>query len=518
MNEFMTKIKQKDVTLPFYAAIIIGLLTHAYLFVNKFPNADAMDSFWFDQNMVTSGRWFLTIACGISSYFDLNWVNGVLSIFYLALTAVILTKVLKIQTHTVRVLIAGLLVTFPAVTATFAYLYTADGYMLGLLLAVLAVYLTFKGRFGFLGGAVCLAFSLGIYQTYLSVTILLCIYLVMRSCLCAEPIKETAQKGVKFLLMGIGGGGLYYVILKICLYLQGKELDTYQGISTAGQISPEKLPEMIYRVYYDFAAFAVKGNILANNRFSMVSMVLLTVMVLAAMLWLFLRSGAYKKWYRIPILLIFIGILPIATNIILLVSEQAEYHLLMRFQWGLYPILMLAGVETALQSSVPQEKDKDHTKRKRVINLCAWVSLLIAAILIYSNIVTANIAYFNMNERYEKTYAYCLRLVDRIEQTPDYVQGMPVAMIGVVSEDAYPNTDITTQVTERITGTTGSILLYKGVQYQAFMKHYLNFTMNMVSDEEMLVIYDSEAYREMGTFPAQDSVRVVDGVLYIKTE
>lgn len=42
--------------------------------------------------------------------------------------------------------------------------------------------------------------------------------------------------------------------------------------------------------------------------------------------------------------------------------------------------------------------------------------------------------------------------------------------------------------------------------------------MNLVSDEEMLAIYDSPEYRAMGTFPEADSVKVVDGVLYIKLE
>ena len=129
-----------------------------------------------------------------------------------------------------------------------------------------------------------------------------------------------------------------------------------------------------------------------------------------------------------------------------------------------------------------------------------------------------NIAYFNMNERYEKTYAYCLRLVDRMEQTEGYVQGMPVAMIGVVDESKYPMTDITGDVTSRISGSTGDILIYKGEQYAAFMKHYMNVTINPVVGEQIIEIYNSPEYREMDSFPAESSMKVVDGVLYIKTE
>ena len=88
--------------------------------------------------MVTSGRWFLTVACGISSYFDLKWVNGVLSLLYLALSAVVLVKFFEVKSKIVMGIISALLVTFPAVCATFAYMYTADGYFLALWFAFLS--------------------------------------------------------------------------------------------------------------------------------------------------------------------------------------------------------------------------------------------------------------------------------------------------------------------------------------------------------------------------------------------
>ena len=96
---------------------------------------------------------------------------------------------------------------------------------------------------------------------------------------------------------------------------------------------------------------------------------------------------------------------------------------------------------------------------------------------------------------------------------------MPVMMIGVLDEDKYPVTDITGAVTERIFGTTGDMLIYKAEQYQAFMSHYLNVSLNVITDAETIVdIYHSDAYREMDSFPAKDSIKVVDGILYVKTE
>ncbi len=50
------------------------------------------------------------------------------------------------------------------------------------------------------------------------------------------------------------------------------------------------------------------------------------------------------------------------------------------------------------------------------------------------------------------------------------------------------------------------------------MKHYLGVTINLVPDEEMERIYDTREYQELNSFPQEGSMKVVDGILYIKTE
>ena len=333
-----TTVKKKEYAVPFWSAVIVGLLTHMFLFTNKLPNADAMTSFYFDQNMVTSGRWFLTVVCGISSYYDLNWIIGILSVLYLAIAAVFISEFFEVKTLSARGCIGALLVTFPALTATFAYLYTADGYMLALLLAVLAAYFTKKYKWGFIGGAVCLACSIGSYQAYLAVTVLLCLFSLIGMCLENKPFKELWSRAWRYLVMGLGGGVLYYVALKVCLSVQGKELDTYQGINEMGKISLQTLPGMIYDAYFDFAAFALKGNIFINNGFSLVCVVLLTVVVCATALFCYLKSKAFKRWYQTLLLLVFTAMIPLGTNIIFFMSSDVNFHLLMRMQWVLFPI------------------------------------------------------------------------------------------------------------------------------------------------------------------------------------
>ena len=133
--------------------------------------------------------------------------------------------------------------------------------------------------------------------------------------------------------------------------------------------------------------------------------------------------------------------------------------------------------------------------------------------------VSVNIGYGNLQKRYEKTYAYCVRLADRIEQTEGYYTGMPVVIMGVVGEQNFPPTDITTSVTGNMIGLCGDYLCYTGPNYKDFFKHYLGITIEVVEQDVVGQIYNtSEIYQSLDSFPGANCTKVVDGMLYVKTE
>ena len=499
--------------LAFLSTIIIGLLVHLPAMLSDVPNHDGLASMYFDQNMITSGRWFLMVACGFSSFYTIPWLIGLLGIFFLGVSSAALTELLEVDRDWAIVLNSGLLVAFPALASTFAYVFTLDGYMLALFLAVMAVLLTKKYRFGFLGGAVCLAFSLGTYQAYLSFAMVLSLFAVLMLFAGRESLRDKVTGALRYLLMGVLGGVLYYVILQVLLRVQGKELASYQGINgiasgTAAVGGGKGLLQSFLRVYKDFLAFSFKGNVLFQNAISLTAVLLLVLT--AAVLALFLIHN--RKWWKKPlffvIMLIAVAMVPIITNIILLVSPEVTYHLLMRYQWVLYLIGLAAFVSR-------------NGRLVRHEGWPEWLGLAAVFTLVFSYAVADNIGYSNLQKRYEKTYAYCVRLLDRIEQTEGYYQGIPIAMIGVVSDDEYPVTDITLPVTRGMIGLSGGgsdSLLYTGVNYQEFIKHYLGATLNILPAEAMAEMYYSEEYIEMDSFPGKDSIRIIDGIMYIKTE
>lgn len=519
---------RKEWKTAFLTVVILGLIIHFPVMSGDYPNHDGLASMYFDQNMITSGRWFLTVACGFSSYFALPWMTGLLSLFFLGIGAAALIDFLEIKSEPGVILTAGLLVSFPALASTYAYMFTADGYMLALCLVFLAAALTKKWTYGFIPGGICLAFSMGTYQSYLAFAILLGMYGCLMVLFGEGSLKKKVAGILHYLYMGVLGVGLYYGILQVLLKIQGKELDTYQGISGMTSGGGLSLAEKLGNLYRDFLAFTAGGNVLYNNMISFLALGLLGAASLVLFVRLVIRRGYWKKWYFYLLCLLGIAVLPVAFNVVLLISPEVTYHLLMRYQWSLLPILLLAFLlrfgflqtELSGQFSPLHRRDPEVLKKPPVICniVLQWAVAAGVAALIVNYGVTDNIAYSNLQKKYEKTYAYCLRLADRMEQTEGYHTGMPIAMTGVPSRENLPETDITGEVTGNMIGMTGDYLVYTDTNYQAFMKHYLGITINLVPDEEMERIYRTKEYEELESFPAGNSMKVVDGVLYVKTE
>lgn len=514
----------------FSACFFVGMLVHMPVLLSDIPNHDGLAYMYSDQNIVVSGRWFLTVACGISSYYTLPWVIGLLGLLYLGFAAAAICELLEVRKTWAAALCGALLSVFPAIASTFAYVYALDGYMMALLLAVLAVLFVKKYRFGFLPGALCLALSMGIYQAYLSLAMILSVFSIWMLLIGAKGfpdaptvsedsigmtgsgmetvcLKDKVIIALRYLYMGILGALFYYGVLQLMLKLQGKQLADYQGIEemASGAAVERGFASVLKGMYIDFAAFSLKGNVLFQNIFSLTAMLLLAAAALWTICLLFRRAKIRNKTAVIILVVLSAATLPALTNIILLVSPSVNYHLLMRYQWVLYSIGAVALVSGC-------------DFKERIGVRLEWVAFAAAFVLIFCYGITDNIAYSNLHKKYEKTYAYCIRLLDRIEQTPGYYQGIPIAMIGVVGEEQFPASDLTLSVTAGMIGMSGDSLLYTGANYQSFIRHYLGATLNILPPKAMEEMYYSEEYTAMESFPGEDSIRIIDGIMYIKTE
>ncbi len=495
----------------FFGCVICGLIAYMYIMTNNFLTYDSTWNIYSDQDMIASGRQFLTYACGISSFYNLPWVNGVLAIVYLALTSVVVVEGLDIESKIGAALSGGLLVTFPAVASTFCYIFTIDGYMLAVLLSALAFLFTDRKKWGFLGGIIFLGVSIGIYQAYLSFTIILCVLRLLLDVIEKDNLKDILAKIWRYVVMGIGGYVFYVVTLKLMLKWKDVELSGYQGTDRVGSFSLAELPAGLVAALKSFGRFLMPGNVVQSNKTLFVTFCILLIVAVGLYIIHFVKEKRYKSVCRIVMVLALVAVIPFGSTIVNILSPDTFFHLLMRLPWALFLIftLSLSGKEIKVKKAFFKGTWK---------SICC-ITLMCAVLLVGRFGIMANIVGFNMNERYEKTYATCVRIVDRIEQTPGYTTGTKVAVLGGYPYHMYyfPS-DITKEDLAGFFGADGSVFVSSSTGYATIFKHYLNFTVNIVHQEDELSLVMSEEYAAMPKFPAEGSVAFIGDVLVVKLD
>ena len=496
-------------TWAFFGTLLVGLIAHLPAMTHNLPTYDTFWNIYSNQDMITSGRQFLTFACGLSSFYNLPWVNGLLALVFLGLTAVVITELFSIRKPLAAALAGAVLASFPAVTGTFVFVYTIDGYMIALFLSCLAVLLAVKVRWGFAPAILLLGFSIGVYQSYFSVAALLCIFLLIRQIL-NHPgeWKGFGAKAWRFLVLGVGSYAFYVITLKIMLAASGRTLSGYQGTDKVGTVSVTGLPSGILTAYKDFCRFVLPRNTMGENIWMKLAYAVFALLCIALLVYLVVRKKVYRKPLSLIALIALFAFVPLAASMICIMAPEAFFHILMRMPWA---ILFAFGL------SLLTEEEAEELGKKKIGTVLSYAGFVALACLILNFVLAANIVYFNLNERYEKTYGLCVRIVDRLEQTEGYKHTDAVAILGgFPNAENYPSTDITGQITEGYHSTSGDYCVESSEKYAEFMKHYLNVTITVPPLEDQIGLSQTKEFEEMPYFPEEESIQNIHGVWVIK--
>ena len=214
-----------------------------------------------------------------------------------------------------------------------------------------------------------------------------------------------------------------------------------------------------------------------------------------------IKEKTYKKPLKILAILALLAMAPFSASLICIISPEVLFHILMRMPWVVFFVFGLSCMDYNL-------------KPEKVF---FGIGILAAFVLVFNFVISANVVYFNLNERYEKTYALCLRITDRLEQTEGYQTGDPVAILGgFPNQEIYPSTDITEKVTRGYHETSGNYCIESSEKYAEFMKHYLNVTILPADFDTQLEIADTNEFREMEYFPYAGSIKKIHGVWVVK--
>lgn len=334
MKEVWNNHVSKETVIAFISTIIAGLIAHLYIFTHNFVNSDGI-YYYFSNNfdMTVSGRWALDLATSMSGKFTMPAVIGMLSIFYMAVGNSLLVVFFHLQKKSSAIIASVLIAVCPVVTSTFTYMFTADAYFLAYLLSIIAAFAIKKvknRKLGFFLSAICLCFSLGIYQAYGAVTIVLLMFDSVTQLFSNKEFKEILVEICRYLAGIIFGFVLYFLFLLMNLQFKNLHLLSYQGIDEMGESSFWSILLNVPKQYAYTFHYLQQGELFRYNIFTTVSwgiIVLGTVSIIISIM--LLQKNRLKNTIAVVIL----GCLPIAINLFNLISDKTVNHLLMKMSW-----------------------------------------------------------------------------------------------------------------------------------------------------------------------------------------
>lgn len=493
----------------FIYTIIIGILTHAFRITNTMICSDSTNYLnSIGASWVTSlGRFLLPIVERIRGGNELPWLIGIISLFAIAASAVLFTEIFDIRSKVGQIFVAFIMVANPVVTSIFAYMYTADGYFFSLFFALLAAYLCLekKGTGTILLSGICLACSLGFYQAFLSVIILVMLFYLFRMVyLCKFSWKEIGKKTGRCLTSGIVGLAVYGILLKIVWSSGEYGVTSYMGMDeAASSFGIQTILSAMVECYIDFARYyLVRFQV---NRYNVMNVMMFG---LTGILWIAVltKKKCWKKVGNVVVSLLLFPMLPFVCHIFEFVSEGVSYtSTSMEYSLALVYLLPVIMLEDYYDNG-----ELNITKKNRNKFWLRNIAFLLLCCISLHFMVIANRAYYNMKNANTKVEMLVNRIETRMEMMEGYHDDMQVAIYG----SCYQIPEYV-PAAPMMSGVVSNIFLTQGGEYINVMNHYLSTHYSWAGDARMKELAAYEEFTEMGLWPAENSLRIIDGTMVI---
>ena len=489
----------------FFASVIAGLMAHLYKIVNWLPNWDGLVFRYDPQNMIGLGRWFLPVVCSFSSFYDLPFLNGIIAIIFHGLGAVCICKILNVQKKITAALIGAVIVSFPTVTSVMMYNYVADGYSIAFFLATLAAIFMTSDKPRYILAAVLLALTTGIYQAYITVTIMLVLLKLIDNIIYhGATFTAVLKKSIFMLLSGVGGVALYGVVLKVLLSVLSVELLEYQGINSTASLSNINIFGSLYSIKETFmdCFFDISEGV---NVYVVLN-VFVVAFTLAHYFKYIVKNKVYKKPVNIIVLVILSIMLIVGAGALAFANAGIDYHNLMLMGYSVFYLFFL----------ILYERGTDAAERHTCIK--CWGVLAAALMIITNQIVIANVSYHKAQMAYERSYGVLMRIADRIEYLPEVEKCDRLLVIGALDNSESYSVNLTPD----ITGITDGYIIraddetVKQSVLASALADYCEKNYDFLSGEEKKQLLQKEEIKSMGEWPAKDCVAVVDGIIVVK--
>ncbi len=507
------------IRIAFVSGMVTGLVTHFYMLTHKLPN-------WDDANNLAGygagrdiGRWMLYYIHSYAGDYSVPAVHGFVYILNLTIAACIVLGILELRSSLAAVLVPAVMVTFPSVASTFAFMFTIHDYGLAIIMMCLAVYLLRKYEYGFIATVFLLIGGLGIYQSYISIAIALMLMGMVCDMLRGGAFKKNFYNGVKCALVLIVAAVVYIAVCH--LMYPNIENTQYAGVGNMGKIAITEMPRLIARCYKRFLEYFLWKPFEFVSGFAQIINVCVCVMLGLIFVYLLFVKKIYKDIYRLVLTVMFMFFLPWAAAFVYFMAPEAPYSMLMLYAYCLVYVMLIALMELCMKHW--SEEKTLLVKKIYWRKGCVLLVAVLVTLSCYTDYLLSNEAYFRTEIAKDRVVSYFTRMISRVEEQEGFSYGDKVTFMGEFHylNNPSPLDDVEDDSMdfEYLRAMSGVALenglVTSGVRNN-FIRTYIGFEMYDMTDSERAEIMESEIYKEMPLYPAQGSIQKMQDIWVVK--
>ena len=436
-------------------------------------------------------------------------------LFLLACIAVLIIEIFQISSKAARAAVGVILILSPSVANTLTYYYCSDSYMLAYLLAVLsAFFLLNKTRpASWALAIISIATSLTLYQAYIGVTITICLFWTIQHCLDIFEEKKKLYRTIgRALSAGLLGVILYLGLFKLNQLITGVAAADNRGFNEMGHLSLKELPVLIKRACVVALQYFFSDDLINNSWMHRKWLNVLIVGVTGAVIiYLFFNKKRVKDKGRILIAIVGILCIPISLGCMVILAPEVDIY-------GATSLLMLPQMGIAYIFAISMYK---YLAANRI-----WFKALLIAgalgvlFLLGTSAVYTSAFQTRLKENLNKTYYVASEIAHQMCSMDNYDESRKVMIGGKMESGNYPVLD--NQLAWEMEGTVANYGLIwpspsasQGCWHGVF-NQFLGVNYTMCSVEEYNRISQMDEYKEMGNFPEEDSIKVIEGITVVK--
>lgn len=514
------KLTEKRFKYTFLTSIFVGLAAHLFALTNVLQNYDNISQTPVGVGTgVTSGRWVIELLSQLHIKYGVNYnipmVNGLIAIFLLSVSVCLIIDVLNIQSVPLCCVFAGIFISFPVVTSSMFFMYVVEYNSLAAFLAVLAVWLARKYHWiGLVGGTLCLAVSLGIYQAYLPMTASLFVILLLKEVLSGKSRWLTVLcRGVLDLFTMILGFAAYYGCMKWNLAKHGAELSDYQGINNMGNISLRSLPGLLKRAVGDI----VKMPFIDYYGISSTVVVRIAIVILAIISFVGIVYLLWAKKARVSLILeciLLCMIFPLAVNGITIMCSESKIYTMMVYG-SVFIFLMPVMIMDLIVQNAEVKISKLSRRKLYLYGRNSVAALLILVTVQYVWLSNGN--YMAMYYNTEQTKAYLSSMLTQVRMTEGFNTSLSWAFIGKVSDETFHNQwKDSNKFHYGGNGVTEEKPLVNYYSRKSWFWHYMGYVPNLVDNDQVKELRKDPYVKNMPCYPDYGSIAIYKDTVIIK--